>query len=114
MFTPHLKEETADGRLRGFFFDVSYPVDTHELSYVSSYQMKTSGYRQQTRQYGSPKEWWEAPVTMHPWGPASSFEFDIPEHLPSSPMCPANAKHKSKGKGICVVGAVAIVFVLVE
>ena len=24
-------------------------------------------------------------------------------------MCPANVKHKSKGKGICVVGAAAIV-----
>ena len=113
MFTPPLKEEAADGRLRGFFFDVSYPVKTHELSSVSSYQMKTSGYRQQTRQSESPKEWWEAPVTVHPWGTESGFEFDIPEHMPSSPMCPANVKHKSKGKGICVVGAAAIV-VLVE
>ena len=24
-------------------------------------------------------------------------------------MCPANVKHRSKGKGICVVGAAAIV-----
>lgn len=31
------------------------------------------------------------------------FSFDIPEHLPSSPLCPANSKHKSKGRGICVV-----------
>jgi hypothetical protein len=26
---------------------------------------------------------------------------DIPEHLPTSPLCPGNPKHKSGGKGIC-------------
>jgi parafibromin len=25
-----------------------------------------------------------------------------PEHLPSSPLCPKNPMHKSKGRGICV------------
>lgn len=34
-------------------------------------------------------------------GPAS-FEFDMPEHLPNSPMCPTNKKHKSGGTGVCV------------
>ncbi|KAH9242089.1 hypothetical protein CCHR01_17871 [Colletotrichum chrysophilum] len=33
---------------------------------------------------------------------AQPFEFDIPEHLPSSPMCPTNPKHPSGGKGMCV------------
>ena len=35
-------------------------------------------------------------------GPRREFEFDLPEHLPNSPMCPANEKHKSGGTGICV------------
>lgn len=30
------------------------------------------------------------------------FEWDLPEHLPSSPLCPLNPKHSSKGKGVCV------------
>jgi hypothetical protein len=30
------------------------------------------------------------------------FEWDIPEHLPSSPLCPLNPKHRGGGKGICV------------
>lgn len=30
------------------------------------------------------------------------FEFNTPEHLPSSPLCPKNPKHKSGGTGICV------------
>jgi hypothetical protein len=50
------------------------------------------------------KEWWEVPVATRRWrdiGPRS-FEFDLPEHLPNSPMCPANKKHKSGGTGVCV------------
>jgi hypothetical protein len=30
------------------------------------------------------------------------FDWDIPDHLPSSPLCPANPKHISGGTGICV------------
>lgn len=33
---------------------------------------------------------------------ASFFEFDLPEHLPSSPMCPANPKYRGSSKA-CVV-----------
>lgn len=29
------------------------------------------------------------------------FTLDIPDHLPSSPLCPLNPKHKSGGKTIC-------------
>jgi hypothetical protein len=30
------------------------------------------------------------------------FDWDIPDHLPSSPLCPANPKHASGGNGICI------------
>ena len=30
------------------------------------------------------------------------FVLSVPEHLPSSPMCPRHPKNKSKGKGVCV------------
>ncbi|KAL8965941.1 MAG: hypothetical protein Q9183_003607 [Haloplaca sp. 2 TL-2023] len=30
------------------------------------------------------------------------FELNVPEHLPSSPLCPRHPKHKSGGKGVCV------------
>lgn len=30
------------------------------------------------------------------------FEIDIPEHYPSSPLCPMNPLHPSGGTGICV------------
>jgi hypothetical protein len=29
------------------------------------------------------------------------FELDVPDHLPNSPLCPLNPKHKSGGKAIC-------------
>lgn len=38
-----------------------------------------------------------------PYRRAALFEFELPEHLPTSPMCPAHPKNKSKGKGVCVV-----------
>lgn len=45
----------------------------------------------------------EAPVRRDTAKGISFFEFDTPEHLPSSPMCPANPMHRLKGKGVCVV-----------
>ncbi|KAI0404602.1 hypothetical protein F4802DRAFT_598026 [Xylaria palmicola] len=49
------------------------------------------------------KEWWEVSVPMS-YGAVDqrTFKFDLPEHLPSSPMCPANKRHKSGGTGVCV------------
>ena len=29
------------------------------------------------------------------------FEFDVPDHLPNSPLCPLSSQHRSGGKGIC-------------
>ncbi|KAF2973403.1 hypothetical protein GQX73_g143 [Xylaria multiplex] len=49
------------------------------------------------------KEWWEVSVpTSYGALDQRSFKFDLPEHLPSSPMCPANKRHKSGGTGVCV------------
>lgn len=31
------------------------------------------------------------------------FELNVPDHLPSSPLCPLSPKHKSGGKAICPV-----------
>lgn len=56
------------------------------------------------RKSGSSKEWWEVPVALnrHETVTHGAFEFDMPEHLPNSPMCPANKRHASGGTGICV------------
>lgn len=49
------------------------------------------------------KEWWEVAVpTSYAEIDQRTFKFDLPEHLPTSPMCPTNKRHKSGGTGVCV------------
>ncbi|GAP86344.1 putative RNA polymerase ii accessory cdc73 protein [Rosellinia necatrix] len=51
----------------------------------------------------TPKEWWEAEMpTSFAMTSQRPFKFDLPEHLPTSPMCPANKRHPSGGTGVCV------------
>jgi len=61
----------------------------------------------------SEKEWFRVKVDDIPRGAESSdsednvqdkdrFHWDVPEHLPGSPLCPLSPKHKAGGKGICV------------
>ncbi|KAF9881840.1 hypothetical protein CkaCkLH20_00986 [Colletotrichum karsti] len=106
--TPPLHENTADGKPRGFFGDLMPPgeeIDDWDPAHLT---------RPETEKYGGiceknfpkkPKEWWDAKqrVQLKKVVPSPQpFEFDIPEHLPSSPMCPSNPKHSSGGKGLCV------------
>ncbi|KAH9887164.1 hypothetical protein F4778DRAFT_786461 [Xylariomycetidae sp. FL2044] len=67
-------------------------------------QQQSSGGGERTDRWPA-KEWWEVPVATPSYEKMMSpcaFEFDLPEHLPSSPMCPANKRHKSGGTGVCV------------
>ncbi|KAK3990082.1 hypothetical protein QBC44DRAFT_380971 [Cladorrhinum sp. PSN332] len=97
--------------------------DNKKPSPVSSLRL---GGRSNASQGSASREWWEqhrhqqqrsgngTPVNgqkpggrdrgkTNSTGQTGLFEFDMPEHLPSSPMCPANPKHvKSGGKGVCV------------
>jgi hypothetical protein len=34
--------------------------------------------------------------------PYAQFELNVPEHLPSSSLCPKHSRHKSGGRGTCV------------
>ncbi|RYP66364.1 hypothetical protein DL771_007870 [Monosporascus sp. 5C6A] len=78
--TPPLREGAAGGPRSFFVFDISAPNGSGN------------------------KEWWQVPVPVPSYEDMapSAFQFDLPEHLPSSPMCPANKKHKSGGTGVCV------------
>jgi hypothetical protein len=35
------------------------------------------------------------------------FALNVPEHLPTSPLCPANPRHPSGGNGVCVVSTIS-------
>lgn len=126
--TPPLKEDTADGKPRGLFFDVSGPSDagpndsgaggsestSTRASKKETHKTEAQGLLSETKRR---REWWDpSPKTLAAATTtaasrrdlirkAAAFEFDVPEHLPNSPMCPANPKHKSGGKGVCVVGS---------
>lgn len=106
--TPPLKHLTASGKPRSLFMDIQHPVpledDLSNSPDTFTATPRTFSYRKS--QPGEKREWWDAPKTTirrDPVKDVSFFEFDLPEHLPSSPMCPANPKHKGRGKLVCVV-----------
>ncbi|KAI9158281.1 hypothetical protein HJFPF1_06273 [Paramyrothecium foliicola] len=106
--TPPLDEDTADGKPRGFFTSSLPPSSDSTKNNFGLLPMKTNlRYSLHRRSLSTqPREWWEhvpsRPVHRDPVVSAKGFEFDIPEHLPSSPLCPANVKHYSGGTGLCV------------
>lgn len=109
--TPPLDEDTADGRARGFFTSTSLPTvdgSGHSASESSTRSKRRSPRSEMHRRCmsGQTREWWERvpkrPVRRNPVDRVRAFEFDIPEHLPSSPLCPANKRHNGGGSGVCV------------
>ncbi|KAK4450105.1 hypothetical protein QBC34DRAFT_425112 [Podospora aff. communis PSN243] len=118
--TPPLKEDAADGRPRGLFFDVNGPSNSDQPGSESASSAgpnaATPRPRQEARDDKDPydqrggsqhREWWDIPSKAAAAAAASKrnqlrksalFEFNLPEHLPTSPMCPANSKHPSGGK----------------
>jgi parafibromin len=123
--TPPLKEDVADGRPRGLFFDVTGPsasdqpqTGSDSASSAGPNATPTPRARQDDedpfdqRAAARQREWWDIPSKSTAAAAASKrnqlrksvlFEFNLPEHLPTSPMCPANPKNASSGKGVCVV-----------
>ncbi|KAF3767600.1 hypothetical protein M406DRAFT_321631 [Cryphonectria parasitica EP155] len=84
--------------------DIKHPHPFEDDASASSNSRRTApwGSSYHKEQPYDQREWWDAPVSGDPARDTSFFEFDLPEHLPSSPMCPANPKHKGKGKLVCV------------
>lgn len=92
--------------LRGFFFDYRPPGqnDAKSPSWEvsngnSSYDSGGSGKKSEDSTLGYDRDWLMVKVSRSET--TNTFEFRIPEHLPSSPLCPSNPKHTSGGNGIC-------------
>lgn len=54
---------------------------------------------------GGGRKWWVVPLATNATRrlvESEDFNLNIPEHLPSSPLCPMNPMHKSGGTGVCV------------
>ncbi|PTB62922.1 hypothetical protein BBK36DRAFT_1128381, partial [Trichoderma citrinoviride] len=110
--TPPLDEDTADGRPRAFFTSMTPPLAEGETNTKPAPPARsTKRYSVHGRTMTSqPREWWEQ-MPQRPGrrdlsgatgNAANKFEFDVLEHLPGSPLCPADKRHKSGGTGVCV------------
>ncbi|KAF5533861.1 hypothetical protein FMEXI_11594 [Fusarium mexicanum] len=102
--TPPLAEDTANGRPRSFFTETVPPTEDDGMEFSSRRNSLQIVRRQSI--VADTYEWWEKmpkkPVRRSPFQERPPFEFQLPEHLPSSPMCPTNEKHVSGGTGVCV------------
>lgn len=98
--TPPLPRE--DGRHRGFFFDYNAPDDEGSTP-NSEKQGDCSPRSPMKRKEASDVDWYMAKMEAdEARDVATTFELNVPDHLPGSPLCPKHPKHKSGGKGICV------------
>ncbi|KAI9720174.1 MAG: hypothetical protein M1812_002992 [Candelaria pacifica] len=97
------------GHRRGFFFDMSSPGGTWRGPKSKPSTPRTpgsvsgrtsSGKRLTGIESLEDAVWFR--VKQEPEDSDQTFELNVPEHLPNSPLCPKNPSHKSGGKGVCV------------
>lgn len=94
--TPPLLEQ--NGRPRGFFFN--YEVPDGEANMLGP---DTRARPRVKRRKSSDIDWYTVMLKAdEARDNAMNFELNVPEHLPSSPLCPKHPKHQSGGRGICV------------
>ncbi|KAK2613646.1 hypothetical protein N8I77_000546 [Diaporthe amygdali] len=103
---PPAIKQSAGGKPRSFFIDAKHPSSMNDSTPSSASSARTKAFSYPKGVEAERREWWDEPnalVRRDPVKGISFFEFDLPEHLPSSPTCPANPRHKLRGKGVCVV-----------
>ncbi|MCJ1397327.1 accessory factor associated with RNA polymerase II [Xylographa trunciseda] len=107
--TPPLPGGNGSKRpLRGFFFDFRPPGENSqatspswESSSATSKTSKASGLKSGGSDGKDAKERYWFRVRVQTNADKDTFEFNVPDHLPNSPLCARNPKHTSGGKGIC-------------
>ncbi|KAI1423277.1 hypothetical protein F5Y12DRAFT_549675 [Xylaria sp. FL1777] len=106
-FTPGDSSASSTPRLHAaarkeYQNDSNSSVISDNSSKLRTPDIRTPGSRRPKKEHAC-KEWWEVSVpTSYAAVDQRTFKFDMPEHLPTSPMCPANKRHKSGGTGVCV------------
>ena len=106
--TPPWDEGTTDGNPRGYLTEGTLPATNEKDALLKQPHASKSPRHGLPRRSlsGRSKEWWKnasvKPVRNDPFNRGKVFEFDVPEHLPNSPLCPANKQHSGGGKGLCV------------
>ena len=99
--TPPLPS-TMKGRLRGYFFDIGALGGTDSQATRPRTKKSKASTNIRSSTASSDPVWFRVMVEGS-GDPAvvNGFLQDIPDHLPSSPLCPKNPKHTSGGTGTC-------------
>lgn len=99
--TPPSPKTMSGKHLRGFFFDYNAPYErTPSPDAVEGHPLDSNERR---KQRSSGVDWYRVKLAADEAKDEQlSFELNVPEHLPNSPLCPKNPKHRSGGKGVCV------------
>ena len=126
--TPPLNTAPSGSRkLRGYFSEYNATDDGDTPLSMSSYSIRPVSTRNESNSGSTARllptiagdindpmsssktalgtEWYRAKINAIGADEAltrEQFVLSVPEHLPSSPMCPKHPKNKSKGKGVCV------------
>jgi hypothetical protein len=118
--TPPLHTKSRGNKSTGYFWDSWYPHGAEKEGYDKAVDRsdqwhtpfpmpkdasitKSRGNDSETGNY----DWYRIPMDRNGEEPRDidelrMFAWDLPEHLPNSPLCPLSPKHPSKGKGVCV------------
>ena len=110
--TPPMSRDTSPSpQPQGFFFGTSPPPNDITPEKTSSPGLSAGTYPPwRLRKKSTSPDWWDVnnparKAAVDGLAKQNQLEVDMclpPEHLPSSPLCPKNPMHKSKGRGICV------------
>ena len=101
--TPPLpSEEFGKGHARGFFFDYTSPPD--EANETLPRRPLPSPRQDEKAGWLKEGDWYRVKMDTIENGTVISheeLEANITEHLPNSPLCPRNSRHRSGRKGTC-------------
>ena len=100
--TPPLTGGSTKGHPRGFFFDYDAPDEQDRERSAGQHQSSLTTIKpfEQRR----PSDWYRVALDTIDSGegaPKGDLDYSIPEHLPSSPLCPKHPKNSSRGLGTC-------------
>lgn len=102
--TPPLPSESPSStKPRGFFFDYSAPNADNSAWNRDVREREGSTGTVRSNSVGG-MDWYRVKLDAIESDPVTRQQFvtSVPDHLPNSPLCPRNPKHKSRGNGICV------------
>ena len=100
--TPPSPTSMLNKNMPGFFFDYNAPHETTLIPSPDAVDSHPLSSRER-RKRSSGVDWYRVKLTVdEAIDEQRLFELNVPEHLPNSPLCPRNLKHRSGGKGVCV------------